>query len=222
MTRHANPRFYVGPNTNEIVLPVNRTLGVELGDIVTELEIRFVKRSAVSPVESIWSSYAVSNGLAKFQVPPEFKSDPDDFPKGFYDGVVSWGDCDIGQVELVKAPSHYLKPGRSVEDKCHTPDPWVEPPCEDGEEACVHHIPLKDGCPQCTDEAVLSVMGTGVIEYAGLDEVTPEECPLPDGAEPEGEDPEECVMDCVSTPPESTGVQKVDIAEGYIEDDDNC
>lgn len=238
MSRHANPRVYIGPRTNEIIVPLSRANGVDLGDGVNTVSITFTKRSVSSPVESIWSSYAVKNGFARFQVPSDFKSNAEDYPKGFYDGVVKIDECYIGDVELVKAPSFYLGPADSVEDGCHSQDEWVEPECAnellvgqstcgcncngDPNQFCDCSYQVKNNCPTCYNQQIVATIA--VHAYAGLDEIDPDNCPLPDGSE-EVQLCDETTGDCINVPTGPSSVISLvqeTTKEGYVEDDNDC
>lgn len=186
MYRHANPRFYVGPNTNEIIVSIGRAYNVALSNNVGALQIKFNKRSVSSPVESVWVSYTVINGIAKFEIPDEFRTNIQDFPKGFYDGRVMIDDCEIGSVELIKAPGHYLSNPDSIEDKCHGDDDWVEPECTDYQYksfskcscncngdpsnpcSCIYKV--KNNCPTCYNQVTVANLGS-LIDYIGLNEM---------------------------------------------------
>ena len=182
MTLYANPRFYVGPKTNELIIPVDRTYGVQLGNL-TQLTMTFKKRSVSQPVESIWVSYAIKNGNAHFEIPLEFRTNAEDFPKGFYDGVVFTDDeCKIGCVELIKAPGRYLQSGQSVQDRCEDQEGWVEPECSIELNnhcgcSCVNGCD-KDGCTNSCNEVYVAQIPQSLIEYAGLDELMSEDCPV--------------------------------------------
>lgn len=177
--RHANPRFYIGPNTNEVIVGVGRSYGVTMNTTPSVMTIKFSKRSVPGNTESIWSSYSVKNGFAHFEIPDEFKAGADDFPVGFYDGEVMIGDCVIGDVELVKAPGHYISSGQSVEDQCHGENTWVEPECPTGEvtKSCECGYSDKSQCPSCYNQVNVAKIDL-IIDYAGLDEIqtcTPQE-----------------------------------------------
>lgn len=230
MQRYANPRVYIGPDTNEVILPIARSYGVALGDNISSLLITFTKRSVTQPVPSEWPSFTIKDGYAHFEIPAEFKSNAEDFPKGFYDGVVTINDCEIGNVEMVKAPGSYIGPAKTVDDQCHSEDEWVEPDCDNGltepqtttcGETCTYQG--SDNCPTCYNEQIVAKIAA--FEYAGLDEIDPEVCPLPEGSE-EVELCDSATTDCGTSSPTSTDKTITNTQEatkeGYIEDDNNC
>ena len=179
---HANPRFYVGPIPNEIVVGVGRAYGVQLGGGVGQVTITFQRRPAHDNTVSVWDSYAVKDGFARFEVPESFRTNLDDYPTGFYDGVVTIGECEIGDVELVKAPGHYLGDAESIQDRCHGEDTWVEPKCPIDEpvNTCECGYSDKSQCPTCYNEVNVAKIDL-IIDYAGLNEI--ETCTPPDNQE---------------------------------------
>ena len=179
---HANPRFYIGPNTNEVIVEIGRAYGVTVGNAATPLVIKFKKRSMPSNIDSTWTSYVVKNGFAHFEIPEPFRTGASDYPVGFYDGEVTIGDCVIGEVELIKAPGHYLMDGQSVQDKCHGEDTWVEPECPTGEvtKPCGCGYSDKSQCPSCYNEVTVAKIGL-LADYAGLYEL--QECSPTDDEE---------------------------------------
>lgn len=225
MNAHVNPRFYVGPNTNEIVLSIGRSYGVA-NDIDNEsVIIKFTKRVGKdSNNVSLWTSYAVIDGLAKFEIPEEFRTDAVNFTKGFYDGQVMLGDCLIGDVELIKAPGHYVGFNESIEDKCHGEQTWVEPECviEPVTKPCnclCNGDPVKQSnCPTCYNQVLVAKIGL-IADYAGLSEINTEDCPLPEGGEQEicGDESQNNV-----NKPMISGMQESKLPEGYVEDVNDC
>lgn len=169
--RHANPRVYVGPETKEITISLSRSFGVNADlDSVT---IDFKRKKVGAEVISTWSSYDVTNDKAHFEIPEEFRTNIIDFPRGFYDGSVFFGECIIGDIELIKAPGHYFKSSESIEHKCVEDNTWVEPDCADEEESvitcgcncngdpdepcdCIHQV--KNNCPTCFNEVFVATM----------------------------------------------------------------
>lgn len=236
MLSHINPRFYVGPNTNELIVPIGRSYGVGADIGNTSVVIGFNKRPISLVPVSVWTSYAVSDGVAKFEIPEDFRTDAVNFPKGFYDGEVKINECIIGDVELVKAPGHYLTIGESVEDKCHGGQTWVEPECvvEPATKTCecscngdpVNYCDciytVKNNCPTCYNQVLVAKIGL-VAEYAGLDEIDVDACPLPDGSDLSDCNPD--ADECVTVPikkPLISGIQESKIPEGYIENESDC
>ena len=191
---HANPRFYIGPNTNELIVGLGRAYGTQLSDSVGDVTITFRRRHTHTNVVSTWVSYVVKNTLARFEIPESFRTQIDDYPTGFYDGVVTINECEIGRVELIKAPGHYLSNAQSVQDKCHGDNTWVEPNCVPDEcpttcacncngepgKPCDCAYQVKNNCPTCYNEVHLAKINL-IAEYAGLNEI--QECSPDEGGE---------------------------------------
>lgn len=241
MRRHANPRVYIGPETNEVLLPLGRAYGVGVGDHVTSVTIVFTKRGVIDPVDSVWVSYAVNEGYARFEIPDAFRSNPEDFPRGFYDGVVFIDDCAIGDVEMIKAPSFFLGPAKSIEDKCHSETEWVEPECirppvdhiscgdcrcrcnGDPNKYCDCSYQIKNNCPSCYNKVFVAELA--MAGYVGLDEVDLENCPLPEGSEVEQgcvEIDDQCVVVPDRNKNQIVTTQESNLPEGYIENVNEC
>ena len=169
MARYANPRFYVGPKTNELILGIGRAFNTQLVDPKPDVTITFKRRKCHVTDEITFTSYAVTpEGNAHFEIPDIFRTDVTTWLRGFYDGAVKIGDCDIGDVELVKAPGHYTSFGQSVQERCKGGTQWIEPQCDDptvrcscacgGDPTsncnCSHQV--KDNCPTCFNEEFVS------------------------------------------------------------------
>lgn len=192
MARHNNPRFYVGPQTNELVMGIGRAFNVGLIEPKPDVTITFKRRKCGAKDEIVFTSYAVTpEGNAHFEIPDLFRTDADTWVRGFYDGHVKIGDCDIGHVELVKAPGHYLSFGQSVEERCEGGTTWIEPSCEKDKTKCTckcngdpisncscAHV-VRDNCPTCYNEQIISSVRieSGYVEpvaslFEGTDLVT--------------------------------------------------
>jgi len=161
MSRHTNPRIYIGPSTSEVIIPIGRAFGVQAD--VDSVTIEFTRRKVDALVISTWVSYVIQNGSVHFEIPEEFRTDCVTFPKGFYDGVVSFGncadgDCIVGDIELIKAPGHYLSDADSIESRCEDDNTWVEPDCADDDApdpcGCICETPV-DNCPTCYNETIV-------------------------------------------------------------------
>lgn len=132
MRRHANPRVYIGPHTNELVLSVDRIygLGVKLDSKCLKLNV--VKRGVrwfKEPQE--WTAYAVDHAnQAKFMIPDCFLSGA---VKGFFDAQLILDDCVIAEIELVKAPSVGAICATTIDKVCGE-TAWSEPGCDPVEE----------------------------------------------------------------------------------------
>ena len=167
MARHNNPRFYIGPKTNELVLGIGRAFSTLVSDPLGDVSVTFTRRMCGASDEITFISYAVTpDGFAHFEIPDNFRTDADTWGRGFYDGVVNVGDCYIGDVELIKAPGHYLSFGQSVQDRCKGGTVWVEPSCDElmidcncnckGNPTsycnCKRKAMVGDNCPTCYNE----------------------------------------------------------------------
>jgi hypothetical protein len=125
--RHANPRLYLGPKTNEIILGVGRIygLGVSLDSACVMLHVKQRTRKCDEPV-SEWTAYAVDQmNQVKIQIPGEFLQNA---KRGFYDAKLVFQDCTIAEIEIVKAPSVGISCATTsdAESTC-----WQEPVCEE-------------------------------------------------------------------------------------------
>lgn len=169
--KYRNKRLYIDPKSSEIAVNIGRSYNTSTlsSDVV---KIIFTRRSDVNAVESEWTSYAVtSNGFHHFNIPSEFLSDVDNFPRGFYDGKVYIDECYIGDVELVKAPGRYVNESHVINNDC-TNTGWVEPTCDDDQpcNTCTEHG--VEGCSQCFNTVYLNTFNNdkGYVE----DEIVPE------------------------------------------------
>lgn len=168
MSKHHNPRVYVGPLTVELIIPIDRAVGID--PHITTLSIEFTRRKVDAVVISTWTSYDILDGNAHFEIPDLFRTDAVTFPKGFYDGSVFSGECVIGEIELIKAPGHYLIASDSVEDECKVKTDWIEPDCADEVAPVVECPPTgDDGCPTCYNQVIVAPLIDN-LNYVDLDE----------------------------------------------------
>lgn len=155
--RHANERIYVGAETKELILCLGRihetTYAREGVDV--ELRLKRRKRGIKCKKEHFhhnnhydnyfhtWKAYSVDGeGEAHFEIPASFLIDAE---KGLYDAELFMGDCGVCDMEIVKAPSFYIKAVDTADATCEKTQ-WVEPTC-DTEELCACHCqgdPKKD------------------------------------------------------------------------------
>lgn len=167
MTLHRNERIYIGPKTNEVIVSVGRSYGVDVsGTQVIKLE--FSRRGFADATVSVWNTYKIVKEHAHFELPTIFLTDIISFPKGFYDGKVFVDDCHVSDIELVKAPGHYVIEVDAIQDACLDGD-WVEPDClivdpeqpccgcscnGDPDEECECIYKVKNNCPTCYNEII--------------------------------------------------------------------
>lgn len=147
MPRYRVPRLTIGPKTTELILDIGRTLNVD--DEFESVELHITRRKCGEKPTYIFKSYATCGTEVHFQIPKEFMQAEID--RGFYDVEVYVDDCPVTSMELIKAPSRYIKSGKAVENDCAESD-WVEPPCEDETDECnkcggLTTVP--SGCPTC-------------------------------------------------------------------------
>lgn len=164
--RHANERFYLTPDTREIVLGLGRAFSgtFATSDPCVEIEL---KRRACTVQETLrWTAYHLDDDRkAHFNIPEELTVDATKFPRGFYDIKVFVNDCHFADIEMVKAPGYYVKEliSNETDGTCDT-GKWLEPSCdpeptevtesfvcpnecEDGSCGCLYDV--KDNCPSC-------------------------------------------------------------------------
>lgn len=128
MRRHANPRVYIGPHTNELVLSVDRIYGLGVKLDSSCLKLKVVKRGVQwlkEPQE--WVAYAVDHAnQARFKIPDCFLNGA---VKGFFDAQLCLDDCVLADIELIKAPSVGAICAATVDISCGE-TAWVEPTCD--------------------------------------------------------------------------------------------
>ena len=172
--RHANPRLYIGPKTNEVIICLTRGAFIEPTMEVLDVSLVVKRRVCGETPISTWLSYAVDEQhRVHFEVPADFTSMPDVFPKGFYDAQLFIGDCHIENLEIIKAPGYYISGADTIEDKCHGGTNWIEPGCElkdcikpgsgcpcrckgNPEMDCNCIYQVKNNCPTCCNEEYVS------------------------------------------------------------------
>jgi len=163
MVAHANPRLYVGPKTNQIIIDIGRANGSYLicdhPNIVLKLRRRGHKHSTSYEM----TSYVVNaDSCAHFEISDEFLSEA---PKGFYDAkliTVPADDCDkacvFGKLEIIKAPGHYIK-GANTTDTCNK-TMWVEPTCDPEKRCGCGRSKSDDGCLYCNKKYITAKVKT--------------------------------------------------------------
>lgn len=186
MTAHANPRLYVGPKTNEIIIGLGRsyetTMACDLPNIVLKVKRRSCKKQCYYELISF---VVDKDGCAHFELSDEFLAEAD---KGFYDATLHTistdpciPDCKIGQIEIIKAPGVYIK-GSAAIDTCNETK-WVEPSCEvEKKPSCgCGRAESTEGCYFCNKKFISakinSVDGYGMTrldEVAECEDETPE------------------------------------------------
>ena len=167
IVRHANERLYVGPNTTEIILSLGRvhqtTMATQGVDVSLRLNKRTIKpkhrrklnqkmvvhgghskhRHVRGHTDFELIAYIVDeNGNAHFELSDEFLIDAE---KGFYDAQLYMSDCEVCELEIVKAPSIHVQSSRTIDNTCSSTQ-WVEPGCDKK-----HHKKSKP-CKKCGTE----------------------------------------------------------------------
>lgn len=154
--RHADPRVYIGPRTNEIIVALGRAYNTDLikdHPMVTMTVYR-------NDYQEDWISYGVSqDGYAHFHISDEFMECG---PAGFYRASMCIADCEVARIEIIKAPSYYAKGASSTTTDCKVTK-WIEPCCtkEEKEECgcdcqgeltvgCHCGFYFRDECPSCS------------------------------------------------------------------------
>lgn len=128
--RHANNRLVIGPRTREIILNLDRVYGTTFATENVDVFLNVIKRSKRSRNITQWVAYAVdANGNAHFEIPDDFLITS---PKGFYDATLMMGGCHVDELEIIKAPSVYVKCSKAVDTQC-VQTKWQEPNCEPDE-----------------------------------------------------------------------------------------
>ena len=156
-----NPRFTIGSDTRELIIPLGRTFETGFSTTTLAIDLIVKRRSCtVEAAEFTWSAYAVKEGRAHFEIPDELVIDTDAFPRGMYDVTVMLGGCSIASLEMIKAPSYFVRglEVRDSKDACPTDSSWVEPPCVEPESETTTHIQCNcpvdpdSGCFSCVTE----------------------------------------------------------------------
>ena len=103
------PRFTIGSDTRELIIPLGRTF--ETGFSTSELAISLIikRRSCKVTTMFEWNPYAIKDGKAHFEIPDELVNNPTDFPRGMYDINVNIAGCTVGELEMIKAPSYFVR-----------------------------------------------------------------------------------------------------------------
>ena len=132
--RHANPRIYIGPKTNELILGLDRVHAASFASSGVNISLLVKRRQRGNWLEHEWIAYAVdAKGQAHFDIPIDFLTDA---AKGFYDARMMMSDCEICELEIVKAPSIYIKCAETLNAPCDKTE-WVEPiACDKEEKPC--------------------------------------------------------------------------------------
>lgn len=154
--RHADPRVYIGPKTNELVVSLGRSYGVDMVNSHPNVTMT-VKRTGYT---ADWVSYGVDDsGYAHFQIPDAFMAEA---PKGFYKASMSIAGCEVARIEMIKAPSYYARDAKTATTECKTTK-WVEPECVEAAKqecgcdcngsltvGCHCGFYFRDQCPSCS------------------------------------------------------------------------
>lgn len=230
MPRHANERIYLGPKTNEVIVSIGRSHDVGMAESVA-VEITFTRKRITDAVSSTWTTYSFSEGNAHFEPPSEFLTNITDFPKGIYHGEVTVDGCHIADIELIKAPGHYITKAESVEDSCRETG-WVEPDCtvEDAEitDACSTCTTCSctgnETCSTCYNTTYIKTINVkegfidwsqDIVDGCTIDDVTPDSSTI---TCTDSED-NACVSEESDNGPLSE-IQTVNIKEDYLDDND--
>lgn len=120
---HANKRLTVGSKTKEIVINLERDSGSGFDFDHDELKLHVKRRQKGYQITKQWLAYAIDSGGIHFQIPDDFLSLA---PKGFYDAKLMFGDCEVADIEIIKAPSVYVKNAKAKTTDCKKTE-WVEP-----------------------------------------------------------------------------------------------
>ena len=168
--RYDPPRLYVAATTVEIVFDLDRLHNVAHTD---GMEFKMVMRKGDR--ETTWTSYAMSKSKIHFMIPPKFMSDPDAYPKGFYDGALMYDECTLSEFELIKAPGMYVTSAKAIEDDCVNTG-WVEPvictcdpncKCYETGQGCDCGCNVHDGCNTCVEDhrILTTCVKDGYVDY---------------------------------------------------------
>lgn len=164
--RHANERFYLTPDTREIVLDLARAFGGTFATSQPCIELEIKRRLHGSTCLLKWQAYALDDERkAHFEIPEELTVNEDKFPRGFYDIRVMVNKCHFADIEMIKAPGYYVEKVvvNETDGTCDN-GKWLEPSCEeysgqevapfkcpdaceDGSCGCLYDV--KDNCPSC-------------------------------------------------------------------------
>ena len=176
--RHANPRIYISGATNELILGLDRAQCGTLAGSSLNVELAVKRRQRGKGwQEHTWTAFVVDSvGQAHFDIPVDFLAEA---PKGFYDARMMIGGCEICQIEIVKAPSIYVKCAETVDIQCGETQ-WVEPIACDAEPqecgcnckgkpevecSCVH--PPGGSCVGCRNTFVTQTADINA-DYSGI------------------------------------------------------
>lgn len=128
--RHANERIYVGAETKELVLGLGRVHDTTFAKDCVNVDLAVTRRKRGDYQTVNWTAYAVTpKGDAHFELPDDFLIHAE---KGLYDAKLMMGDCELCELEIVKAPSIYIKCADTNDSPC-LKTAWVEPTCENEE-----------------------------------------------------------------------------------------
>lgn len=142
------PRISLGPDARSIVVNIDRAMGVGFSTVTAPVFTLNVSREAESFT-------LTSSGYANYQAVFDVVDPAHFLARGLYNAQVMFGDCCVGNIEIVNAPSYYVNGAATAESDC-AESTWVEPAC-DAEDSCAPTA--QAGC-ECDDKGITNTCST--------------------------------------------------------------